>query len=350
MALTNNNREDWRDVFEQAVALRDIEPWYTMEESEIFGIKSLYHDEIGWCYFIGGSGQVFGIIIAIGDAGLASYYQLRDPMGKELGLAEGLFRFWNQTIIHLEFTNPNELDKRDKLMHKVLEIPTAGNAQHCKFRYFQPGYPEKLPTDDQLPFIADCLEQARYIVTEYEKDEDFIYGPEEEFDEPKSLLRTSKEAGEDVSWENTYVELSHLENNLEVDREGLATTLETELFGLEMQHTKYYYFMRYHRGTVTKDRKGGPPFRPIFATLLAPITAYAHPPELLHYKSLRKTFARRFCRKLKELGFIPKTLIVNTTFAASLIAPIAEHLGMELQWNPLANEFMEFEKGTGDRF
>lgn len=350
MALTNSNREDWQDVFEQAVALRDLEPWSIMEESELFGIKSLYSDEIGWCYFIGNSGEVFSLIVAVGDEGLSSYYNMRNPSLQYAGLGEKLFSFFNQRIIQVEFTNPIELDKQDRLMHKLLKVPTPGDFQHCRIRSFHAGYPEALPVDDELPFLADCLEQARVVVLAYKKNEDIIYGPDSnEYDEP-ILLRTCREKGEDIIWDDSYVERTYPKHQVTIDTQHLPQLLETSLAGLEVRETKYFYFMRYMRGSVEKDAKGGPAYRPIFSSLLAPRSAYAHPPELFHYRRLKETFTKRFCRQLKELGYIPKTLIVNTTFAATLISPIADILGMELEFNPVAAEFEEFEDGMGGQF
>ncbi len=351
MALNNSNREDWQDVFEQAVALRDAAPWRFMEESELFGIKSLYSDEIGWCYFIGNSGEVFSLIIAIGDEGLSSYYNMRDPTMQYAGLGEQLFRFFNQRIIQVEFTNPAELEKQDRLLHKLLKIPTAGAFQHCKIREFIPGYPLALPKDKQLPFLADCLEQALEVALAYQKDEDYVCGPSEEAFMENILLRTCREQGEeDVVWEDSYVERAYPDHQIIVDTEGLPQLIETSLAGLERQKTKYFYFMRYMRATVNKDAKGGPAYRPIFAALLSPRSAYAHPPEMFHYKRLKSTFAKRFCRQLKELGYIPETLIVNTTFTATLIEPIADILNIELTYDPSAEEFHEFEHDFGSQF
>lgn len=353
MALTNSNREDWKDVFEQAVVLRDVEPWYIMEESELFGIKSLYSDDIGWCYFIGNSGEVFSLIIAVGDEGLASYYGMRNPALQYASLGEKLFSFYNQRIIQVEFTIPTELDKQDRLMHKLLKVPTAGgDYRHCKIRSYVPGYPERLPKDEELPFLADCLEQALVVALAYGEDENYIYGSgekEEEFDE-KILLRTCSEQGEDVVWDNTFVERTYPRFEVNINTEGLAQLLEKELSDLEVRKTKYFYFMRYMRATVDKDSKGGPAYRPIFSALISPRSAYAHPPELFHYRSLRSTFAKRFCRQLNELGYIPKTLTVSTSFAETLIAPIAAILDIELSFHPNTAEFLEFEEGMGSQF
>ena len=350
MALTNSNREDWQDVFEQAVALRDIEPWNFMEESDLFGIKSLYSDEIGWCYFIGSSGEVFSLIIAVGDEGLASYYSMRNPSLQFAGLSEQLFTFFNQRIIQVEFTIPAELDKQDRLLHKLLKVPTSGDHQHCKIRSYVPGYPEILPKDHELPFLADCLEQALVVALAYQEDEDYVYGPDEESFHEKILLRTCREQGEDIIWENSFPERTYPDYKVTVDTKGLPQLLKTNLAGLELKKTKYYYFMRYIRGSVDKDAKGGPAYRPIFSSFLSPRSAYAHPPELFHYRRLKNTFAIRFCRQLKELGYIPESLIVNTTFAQILIEPIAKELGIKLSLDPMAAEFEEFEEGIAARF
>ena len=349
MALTNANREDWEDVFEQAVALRDVNPWYMMEESELFGIKSLYSDEIAWCYFIGNSGQVFALNIAIGDEGLAAYYKIRDPKLQFYGFGEQLFRFFNQKIIQVEFTNPDELDKQDRLMHKLLKVPTAGNFQHCKIRQWQAGYPSVRPTDKNLPFIADCLEQALVVVQAYEKNEDIIYGPDTNGSPDKILVRSCQEQEDEIVWENKYIERTYPDTTITIDTSNLAEVLKTNLAGIERKDANYYYFMRYIRGSVRQDAKGGPAYRPIFSALLSPRSAYAHPPELFHYKWLRKTFAKRFCRQLCELGYIPEHLIVNTTFTFNLLEPIASLLDIKLEYEPQAKEFLAFEDEMGAR-
>ena len=53
MNINPRNRDIWRNLFKAAETLRDMKPWESVREVEVFGVKDPVSGEIMYCSVLG---------------------------------------------------------------------------------------------------------------------------------------------------------------------------------------------------------------------------------------------------------------------------------------------------------
>lgn len=341
MPLTNYNRPDWEDVFTEAAAVRKLEPWHILDSERPFKVESPYGEQAGWCSLMGGGGTVFGLNIYLGHEGFTAFHRLYNS--SLMGMPD-YFRhtvFFSQPLIQVEFVNASELEKSDRAKHKALGLSASGWLNGIKIRKHLPGQSFGELDDEDLPFVADCLEQCQLVMDLVDED-GVLPGTYEE--ENKYLIRRGVETGSDVEYTSYVEEAPDDAWRYNPQYPRLEAVIEREVAGLPRSSKMVLYHMQYMPSIVRANKKSKA-YRPLCGLFLDKGTAFAHPPELFHYANLPNNFAARFCRQLRALGYLPATIVVSVDLAVDVLQPVTSALGITLEQHPEYPEFEEFGKG-----
>lgn len=65
--------EEWLKLYDAASKFKAIEAWDWMYDDYIFGVQNPEDGEIGYCSVLGTFGEIFGLIVYMGQDGLESY-------------------------------------------------------------------------------------------------------------------------------------------------------------------------------------------------------------------------------------------------------------------------------------
>ena len=70
--------EEWRALYEAAVAFHDAAPWQWMWDSDQFGVQDLESGRIGYCCVMGRLGEHYALAAYNGSEGLAGLWKMRE--------------------------------------------------------------------------------------------------------------------------------------------------------------------------------------------------------------------------------------------------------------------------------
>jgi hypothetical protein len=163
----------WKNLYDAALAFRDIEPWEWMSDTDVFGVQNPENGEIGYCCVLGELGEVLGLVAYLGTKGLEQHRNIQS--GKlHAGSPEFIY---SQHCLTAWFGDRNELEQTDLKVVKQLGLKFHGSNAWPQFRTFQPGYYPWHLTESEARYLTMCLEQARHIALCLENDPDWLSAP-----------------------------------------------------------------------------------------------------------------------------------------------------------------------------
>ena len=185
-------REEWRRLYEAALAYRACAPWQWLSDADLFGVQDPVSGEIGWCSVFGAAGELFGLFVYAGSEGLATYLRMagRDLDSDELPYIQ---QGWLAT-----FEDRPVLDKRDLATIKALGLAVRGRRAWPRFRSHRPGYVPWYLTSAEARFLTLALEQAAAVATRC-RDPVEALGPDAA---GRFLVRAAEPESAGVRWED----------------------------------------------------------------------------------------------------------------------------------------------------
>ena len=167
--------ETWRALYEAADALGGLRLWECMGDSELLGVDDPSVDGPVLGAVMGGLGEVFGIALHYGPAGLRWVIELATSDEPDVDMDE----FLSIAVVKVEFVPKGELPPEDKRRVKALSFTPRGGprAKWPLFQSHRPGYlPWHIDLSDArlllhaLPRLTALGAAVRPL---YESDDDF---------------------------------------------------------------------------------------------------------------------------------------------------------------------------------
>ena len=132
--------ETWRELYEAADALGGLRLWECMGDSELLGVDDPSVDGPVLGAVMGGLGEVFGIALHYGPAGLRWVIELATSDEPDVDMDE----FLSIAVVKVEFVPKGELPPEDKRRMKALGFAPRGGPRG-KWPLFQSHRPGYLP-------------------------------------------------------------------------------------------------------------------------------------------------------------------------------------------------------------
>lgn len=316
MSTQEPTPEEWRRLYEAAVAFRDLAPWRWMTDSDIFGVRDPDGREIGYCCVLGMAGEVFGMVLYRGIRGLKGYLDtvqgwIRSPMDFIL----------SQDCIRATFEDRTDLDRRDLELIRRLGLRFRGRKMWPQFRSFIPGYAPWYLAGHEVRFLTVALEQAVVVAEKFKEDPEVLPPPEE----GKFLVRVPVRRGGKVYWRSRRMEPD------EGDRYRMFHVEFPVVEGLDVASGKVWEVGYFAMPTPIQEERGKRPFYPCVFMCVDRDSGFVLGAHVTSYDDLVEEGIRWFAEMLADLGWGPEEVRVSQVDVEGMFSPVAEVYGIPVR-------------------
>lgn len=236
--------EDWRPLYAAATQVLEMAPWTWMTETEVFAVRDVESDHVGYVSIMGRMGQHLSVAVYQGGPGLAGFFYMQE-MGSDGAIEEIL----DTPHLQASFEDRHMLEKEDLRVVRDLGLKFRGHYAWPMFRSYRPGYLPWLLETEEVRFLTLVLEQVLEMAPRVREGElslflDFWGGS------PEQLVVRSPRLGTDgVEWSEDLepVELPEPEEILiEMDELALARLERLPARNMALEVTFEFAPMRVH--------------------------------------------------------------------------------------------------------
>ena len=344
----------WKNLYDAALAFRDIAPWEWMSDSDVFGVQNPEDGEIGYCCVLGELGEVLGLVVYLGTEGLEQH---RDIQSGKLHADSPEF-IYRQHCLTAWFSDRSELDKTDLKVIKQLGLKFHGNKAWLQFRSFKPGYYPWHLTESEARFLSLCLEQTREVALCLQKDPDWLSAPnknhylvrvpvdapaqsgkaDENFPITQSAVSDSS-TGQQLlfklfnephgwRWKNEWLKPAPLIRAKVLPCSIDEVRLQRIKNNTQAQHVIWEVDAFYTPHPVDGDNR---PFFPYTYLCADHESGFLFDSVLAEPSMWQPEFCNAFLKSIETNKFLPKTLWVRKEELRELLEPVANRLRIEVR-------------------
>lgn len=170
MKIPTVSLEVWRSLYHNSLRLRELRPWESLYDSDVFGVLDPVAGQTGYCCIMGALGQVFALCIYRGSQGLEIYRRMQ--AGEFPAASDDMVAL--QHCLMGEFEDRAALEKEDLAIIKALGLKCRGHGAYPVFRSYLPGYCPWFLTEEEAEFLALGFEAAIHFVARFRAQPDIL--------------------------------------------------------------------------------------------------------------------------------------------------------------------------------
>jgi len=315
--------EEWRELYEDAIRVKELAPWGWMAETDVFGVQNPETDELGFASVMGALGEHYSIAVYLGPEGLYGLWDFEDPA--DTAPVERLLE-----IPHLQasFEDRKQLHDKDREVIKALGLKFRGRNAWPMFRSYRPGFVPWFLEAKEARFLAIVLEQVLDVAPRIRENRSLL--------EPSSighyLVRVPSREGDTLSWQ---------ERTMDVPPPELpSVSLYMDMPALErlkhLPHSQSRVEIDFPMFPVAtrKDKDARPVFPYMLLTVEAQSGFVLGSDLLTADPSLEAMWGQipvHVVYHLARLGMVPREVTVRSRLLLQLLQPLAEELRFRLR-------------------
>ncbi len=340
MEQTNISLNQWKELYESAVKIKELAPWDFMNENDIFGVKDPDSDQIGFISVMGALGEHLAMAIYLGAKGL---YKFWDFQSDDEASLESLFQL---NHLQLSFEDRADLAKNDLNIIKKLGFKFRGKHDWPMFRSYRPGFLPWYLDPQEAQFFSHVLKQAETVMKRFKEDPTIL----DTDSDISYLIRVPIKKGNNLVWEDKVEEIEPSEP------ETVSIFVDMELFDKLKQlpkvpmTTEIDLFMM----PVRIEEKGR---RPFFPYLLLSVNRgdgiiigndMIQPEATL--EEMWGTIPNRIVLQFAKLEIVPQRIALQSQLLFQLLKPITDELGIQLNLEPNLDQLNESKQFLMNQF
>jgi hypothetical protein len=311
---------EWKKLYQAAIAFRKIEPWTWMTERDIFGVQNPRTGEIGYCCIMGELGEMLAIAVYNGTEGLQGYLKIKKGIIKP-GNPEALYI---QDCLMLSFEDRRGVLEDDLEIINDLRLKFRGKNAWPVFRSYKPGYFPWFLNRDEVLFMTVVLEQAINICLEVQEGKRIVSSPKKN----RYLVRTAEERGGLMSWKDEWMEPATLKKKDEGVSEPVDEIRVQRLKKTASPVAAVWEIDFFHSPTPVSE--GERPFFPYAIMIMDHDSGFILDMHLAEEANSGKEFIDTFLSCIEQTSSLPLEILVRKDEASALFEPYTPRLKIKL--------------------
>jgi hypothetical protein len=312
--------EEWRELYDLAVSLKELKPWEWMWDGDVFGVEDPETGEVGYCCVMGRGGEHYALAFYRGSEGLLGYLKVR---GGEVPFDSPDAQHC-QDCLMLSFEDRVYLHPKDRALIKRLGLRFRGANAWPLFRDWTPGYFPWFLTPDQARLLLRLLPPALEMAERLRSNPRLLEEPEP----GKWLVRSSRSGREGTVWGDEW----RFPNPLpEPEAEGVPYLYDLEGLRHSITRRSGVWEIDYFYSPLPVREKGARPYYPrmmMAADRRSGLLIFFH--LVGASSSWGKELIDAFLLHLEKIQVIPEKMLVREN-GYELLKGVAAGLGIKLE-------------------
>jgi len=320
MISSEPSLNEWKNLYDAAIAFMKIAPWEWMKETDIFGVQNPKTGEVGYCCIMGELGEVLAIAVYLGTEGLDGYLKIRHGEVQP-GDPDSLFI---QNCLMLSFENRKFMQEDDRAIINELGLKFRGRNAWPLFRRYEPGFFPWFLNKDEVFYMTHALQQATDVCLRVKKDRKLLRAPKKK----QYLIRTIEARNDIFLWKDEWRTTACPEKKAEafdipVDEVRIQRLKKTAKPAPVIWEIDFFY-------APAPVLEGERPFFPYAIMITDHDTSFILDMYLAESRLYQAEFLDKFLHCIHHASVIPMEILIRKEEVMKLLQPSASRLNIKM--------------------
>ncbi len=314
--------EEWRELYQAAIHVKELAPWEWMEEADLFGVQNPETDELGFVSIMGMLGEHYAVALYLGPEGLYGFWDLENA-GPFMP-AEQLFEI---PQLQASFEDRDVLHKQDRAIIKELGLKFRGRQAWPLFRSYHPGFFPWFLNAAETRFLTYALEQTLDVAPRFRQDPSLL----EPSNDDHYLVRVPRQKGGNLTWEDRSMRVPPPEPS------QIPITINGQLLQAlqSLPQSKHEIELDFFKFPAPVQERGARPIYPYMLLIVDAQSGAVLGHDLLtpdpSLEAMWGLIPEKVLYQLAGVGIVPKAVRVRSELLLQLLQPLAEELPFKVK-------------------
>ncbi|TET47790.1 hypothetical protein E3J62_00345 [candidate division TA06 bacterium] len=313
---------EWKELYDAAWRFKQAEPWSSMWDTDLFGVKDPVTEKIGYCCVMGKAGVHFGLAVYLGREGLEGYLKAQSG---EISPSSHDFLYLQKCLM-ASFEDRSLLEKADISVVKELGLKFRGHNAWPLFRSYRPGYFPWYLTAEEGRYLTLCLAQVVGVSVRFRDDPKILIPP----DKNSYLVRVPIKSRSGLSWKDEWLTPQPLKKPRiivkPIDEEKLEEIKAMSIRSQGVWEADFFYFPQ-----PVAERDDQRPCFPYVSLCADRESGLVLNSYLVDPAKFISEFPKRFLEFAASRKSLPEEILVKNEETLRLLRPIANKLGFRVR-------------------
>lgn len=312
----------WRRLYEAVHQFKAVAPWQWMMDADLFGVRDPQTGQIGYCCILGNLGEMLGLCVYRGSAGLDVYHQTQaGQIGP--GMIEAIFI---QDCLMASFEDRADLDAPDLHLIKDLGFKFRGHKAWPLFRSYRPGFVPWFLEPDEVRFLTLCLEQAIDVSMRFRPNPELLMPTPE----GKYLVREAEEQDGWLVWRDEWQAPEPAPSPQPIAEPPAPASDRLATLAQQTERRPVAWEFDFFMAPLPIN-EGERPYYPYLGLIVDHESGYVLTGDLTGHQRPLEAYQETFLKTIGQAGVRPEAVLVRRPEAETLMERLAAPLGFTLR-------------------